>query len=209
VRGALLLLAGSIVVSGCGGGGGDRLSQAEFVAKADAICQEYEAKLDALGQPQNEDELAEFADKAIPIAKDGREELGELNPPENQQENYDRWLEQGDRAIEIVEDLRGAAEDGDRPRSSGSRRKPSRPTRNRTGSRSSSASRNAARPRRHSLGAITAARCRRDPASRSRSSVCASGSPASRTAGGSSHRSPIGWRRGAASWASRSASSRS
>ena len=114
MRGALLLLAGSIVVSGCGGGGGDRLSQAEFVAKADAICQEYEAKLDALGQPQNEDELAEFADKAIPIAKDGRDELGELNPPENQQENYDRWLEQGDRAIEIVEDLRGAAEDGDR-----------------------------------------------------------------------------------------------
>ena len=67
----------------------------------------------ALGQPQNEDELAEFADKALPIAKEGRDELGELSPPENQQENYDRWLDQGDRAIEIVEDLRDAAEEGD------------------------------------------------------------------------------------------------
>ena len=115
MRGALLLLAGSVVLAGCGGGdGGDRLSQAEFVTKADAICQEYEAKLDALGQPQNEDELADFADKALPIAKDGRDRLGELNPPENQQKTYDRWLEQGDRAIEIVEDLRDAAEDGDR-----------------------------------------------------------------------------------------------
>lgn len=116
MRGALLLLAGSVALAGCGGGGGgdgDRLSQAELVTKADAICQEYEAKLDALGQPQNEEELADFADKAIPIAKDGRDKLGELNPPENQQENYDRWLEQGDRAIEIVEDLRDAAEDGD------------------------------------------------------------------------------------------------
>jgi hypothetical protein len=112
----LLLPAFSVVALavGCGGGDdGERLSQAEFVAQADAICQEYEAKLDALGQPQNEDELAEFADKAIPIAKDGRDALGELNPPENQQENYDAWLEQGDRAIEIVEDLRDAAEEGD------------------------------------------------------------------------------------------------
>ena len=116
MRGVLGLAAACLAVAGCGGGGGggDRLSQAEFVAQADTICQEYEAKLDALGQPQNEEQLAEFADKAIPIAKDGREKLGELNPPENQEETYDRWLEQGDRAIEIVEELRDAAEDGDR-----------------------------------------------------------------------------------------------
>jgi hypothetical protein len=115
VRGALVsVLTLAALAAGCGGGGdGDPLSQAEFVAKADAICQKYEAKLDALGQPQNEGELAAFADKAIPIAKDGREELGDLTPPENQQETYDRWLEQGDRAIEVVEDLRDAAKDGD------------------------------------------------------------------------------------------------
>jgi hypothetical protein len=99
---------------GCGGdGGGERLSRAEFVARADAICQKYEARLDALGQPTNVDELRSFADRALPIAKDGREELGDLNPPEDLEDTYDAWLEQGDDAIEIVERLRDAAEDGD------------------------------------------------------------------------------------------------
>ena len=114
MRRALVPLVALVALAGCGGGGGgDRLSQAELVSKADAICQEYEAKLNALGQPQNEDQLADFADKAVPIAEDGREDLGELNPPENLEDTYDAWLEQGDKAIDIVERLREAAEDGD------------------------------------------------------------------------------------------------
>ena len=107
---AVLVLA---ALAGCGGSGGDRLSRAEFISQADAICTEYEEKLNALGTPQNTEELAEFADKALPIAEDGRDELGELRPPEDLQDTYDAWLEQGDRAIQIVEDLREAAEDGD------------------------------------------------------------------------------------------------
>jgi hypothetical protein len=112
-RAWIALLAATFTIAGCGGGGGDRLSRAEFISQADAVCEEYEAKLDALGTPQNAEQLADFADKALPIAQDGREELGELRPPEELQETYDDWLEQGDRAIEIVEDLREAAEDGD------------------------------------------------------------------------------------------------
>jgi hypothetical protein len=108
------LVAAVLVFAGCGGdGGGDRLSREEFVSRADAICTRYEAKLDALGQPQNVEELSEFADKAVPIAEDGREELGELRPPENLQATYDAWLEQGDKAIDVVKRLRDAANDGD------------------------------------------------------------------------------------------------
>jgi hypothetical protein len=110
----IALLAATVAMAGCGGGGGDdRLTREEFVSQADAICEEYEAKLDALGTPQNPDELADFADRALPIAEDGRAELGELRPPEELEDTYDAWLAQGDRAIRIVEDLRDAAEDGD------------------------------------------------------------------------------------------------
>jgi hypothetical protein len=105
----------ALAVPGCGGGddGGERLSKAEFVSRADAVCTRYEARLGALGQPTNVTELRAFADKALPIAKDGREELGAIRPPAELEDTYDAWLEQGDEAIEIVERLRDAAADND------------------------------------------------------------------------------------------------
>ena len=104
-----------VALAGCGGGGedGDRLSRAEFISRADAICTEYEAKLDAVGQPSSLEGLKDFADKALPIAREGRDKLGDLNPPEELEGDYDAWLEQGDEAIELVERLSDAAEDGD------------------------------------------------------------------------------------------------
>ena len=106
-------LAVAVAVAGCGGGDGERLSKAEFISQADAVCTKYEARLDALGQPTNVAELRSFADKALPIAKDGRKELGQLTPPADLQDTYDAWLDQGDEAIDIVERLREAAADGD------------------------------------------------------------------------------------------------
>ena len=113
VVGAVAVAIGAL--SGCSGDGdgGDRLSRGEFVAQADAICRFYEARLEALRQPTNEAELRTFADKALPIAKEGRKDLGELRPPEELEATYDAWLEEGDEAIEIVERLRDAAAEGD------------------------------------------------------------------------------------------------
>lgn len=110
---AVVIASLALALAGCGGGGGgDRLSRAEFVSRADAICTEYEAKLNALGRPTNVQELKTFADKSIPIAREGRDELAGLNPPEELDETYDAWLEQGEEAIEIVERLSDAAEAG-------------------------------------------------------------------------------------------------
>ena len=108
-----IVVLSAAAAAGCGGGdGGERLSRAEFVERADAICQKYEARLDALGRPANVAELRSFADRALPIAREGREELGELNPPQELEKRYDAWLERGDEAIEIVERLREAAAEG-------------------------------------------------------------------------------------------------
>jgi hypothetical protein len=113
VRRSLVLAVCALALAGCGGSGGERLSRAEFVAQADAICRKYEARLDALGQPTNVAGLRSFADKALPIARAGRDELDDLQPPEELDETYDAWLEQGDEAIDIVERLRDAAQEGD------------------------------------------------------------------------------------------------
>jgi hypothetical protein len=113
-RATCLLVACALALGGCGGeDGGDRLSKAELVSRADSICKTYEARLDALGTPENQEQLADFADKALPIARQGRDDLADLEPPEELEDEYDAWLEQGDRAIDIVERLRDAAKDGD------------------------------------------------------------------------------------------------
>ena len=114
-RSVLALGVGALTLAGCGGGGGngERLSKSDFVAQADAICRKYEARLDALEQPTNVTELRSFAEKALPIAKDGRDELDDLQPPEELEDTYDAWLEQGDEAIQIVERLRDAAAKAD------------------------------------------------------------------------------------------------
>jgi hypothetical protein len=108
-----LALGLALLVAGCGGGGGDRLSRQELVAKADAICQDYNAKFNALGQPNSMDELKSFADKALPIAQEGRQKLGELKPPQDLEATYDDWLAEGDKAVDAIERLRDAAEKND------------------------------------------------------------------------------------------------
>jgi hypothetical protein len=107
-----LLLALALLAAGCGGGG-SRLSKQELVAKADAICTDYNAKFNALGQPNSMDELKSFADKALPIAKEGREKLGELKPPKVIEDTYNEWLAEGDKAVDAIERLRDAAEKND------------------------------------------------------------------------------------------------
>jgi hypothetical protein len=113
---AFAALAAALALAGCGGddgGGGEPLSQEDFVAQADAICEEYEAKLDALGTPQSQEDLAEFAEKSVPIAEEGQGKLAELTPPADLQEAYDEWLAQGDKAVDIVQRLEQAAQDND------------------------------------------------------------------------------------------------
>jgi hypothetical protein len=107
---AISLLA--MAAAGCGGGG-DRLTQEEFASQANAICQDFEQKIDDLGAPENLDDIEGFADEAAEIAGDGRDELAGLNPPEDLEADYARLLETLDEAIENIERIGDAAADGD------------------------------------------------------------------------------------------------
>lgn len=114
----LLLLSGlaALALAGCGGGGdsaGGKLTKAEFVAQANAICKDYDARIDALGDPGSIEDLVGLAGKATPIAEDSVAKLRALKAPEDLQAGYDEYLASGDVNVALLTQLGEAAKSGD------------------------------------------------------------------------------------------------
>jgi hypothetical protein len=114
-RVALATVAVAAALAGCGGGGGGGtgLSAAEFRQQADAICAEFEQKLNALGTPSSLDQLGEFVDKAIGIIEDGNDKLQALEPPTELADDWDRAMEIQDKNLELTHQLQDALNDED------------------------------------------------------------------------------------------------
>jgi hypothetical protein len=118
----LLALLGSaaLVAAGCGGdgggGSGDRLSATEFRETADAICAEYDQKIQDLGEPESLEDLNAFIGRAIPIIEEGFNKLEELQPPEELEADWNRAMEVNAENLQLTKDLQAAAEDGDEER---------------------------------------------------------------------------------------------
>ena len=113
MRSILAVAAVIALAAGCGGGG-KRLSRAEFSKQADAICSKYNAKIRALGQPGSVRALPRYVDRALPIARKGTEELRGLKPPKDEEKIANEWLDQNDSAVGALERLRDAARHADR-----------------------------------------------------------------------------------------------
>ncbi|MCB0871902.1 MAG: hypothetical protein H6531_03445 [Actinobacteria bacterium] len=88
------LVGASLVIAGCGGGGGDSatLSADEFRTQADAICKQAEDALDALGSPSSEAEFPGFFKQATELNRDQLAKLEDLSPPEELKSDYDEAL---------------------------------------------------------------------------------------------------------------------
>jgi hypothetical protein len=114
VRAAFAAFAAVAVLAGCSGGdGGDgRLSKEEYVERADAICTEYERRLNELPKPASIRELGEVAARALSLARRGVRELKALRPPGEVRADVRRWLERNDRNLMLLEALRDAARAG-------------------------------------------------------------------------------------------------
>lgn len=109
----LLALAG-----GCGGR--ERLSKPEYTRQADAICAKYDEQLEPvereLGRADSPEDAARAIDRAIPIVKEGVAKLRRLEPPEELEDDVDRWLELNEESARSLEELRDAAREGETQR---------------------------------------------------------------------------------------------
>ena len=108
-----LALVLAFLTAGCGGGGGDRLSQEDFRQQANAICEKYDKKIQDLGSPQSPADIPAFVEKGIPLIRQGVAELRALKPPAEVQEDYDRMLDETEKAIPAAQKIADAAKKND------------------------------------------------------------------------------------------------
>ena len=101
-----------LVVSACGGD--ERLTKAEYVRQADAICAKYERRLEALREPRTLRDVPAFIERGVPLAKRELAEFEELRPPEGDQAEVERLLTQVEETIAELERLGEAAAARDR-----------------------------------------------------------------------------------------------
>jgi hypothetical protein len=114
VRRASFLVLVLALVAGCGGGGGGggkRLTKADYAARADKICGKYNQQTKALANPKNLSDLADVADKTIPILDNALSELHNLKPPADEQATADQWLAQVENLKGDLQEIRDKARD--------------------------------------------------------------------------------------------------
>jgi hypothetical protein len=117
-RAGITLASAAVVLvmflaAGCGGDGGNgALTAEQFRQQADAICAEFEAKLDAVEQPTSPDDIERFVDEAVPIIEEGTQKLSDLEPPEEFRDEWTRVVEINAENLETIKKVQAALQDG-------------------------------------------------------------------------------------------------
>jgi hypothetical protein len=105
-----------LAVAAACGGDSDSLSREELVQEADAICTEFESRIDEVGEPASADDIERYVDEVKPIVQEGTNELDELTPPEDLEDEYDEWISLTRTGLASLDDLKAAAAEGDEQR---------------------------------------------------------------------------------------------
>jgi hypothetical protein len=117
-------VAFALVVSGCGGGGSDSLTKAEFAKKADEICRRGEAEraevLKAAGQKFSGKKVTaadqeQLVLEAIPSYEKSTQKIKELGVPEGGEKEAEALVEAMEEAAENVKADPGTATTGSIP----------------------------------------------------------------------------------------------
>jgi hypothetical protein len=106
------LLAVAALAAGCGGDG--RLSKEAFVKQGDAICRDYNAKIGALKAPAAASDVPAYLDRAKRELDLALARLRLLKPPTSASGDFARLLALSDETRRVTDDLKAAAQSGDR-----------------------------------------------------------------------------------------------
>jgi hypothetical protein len=111
VIGAGLVLAAG-VIAGCGGDDSSELTKDEFITQADQICADFNAQATADQEEfralLNQGDFAAAADNFDQTAEANDEALSEieaLQPPAEDQETIDRWIEIGEEQLDLADEF--------------------------------------------------------------------------------------------------------
>jgi hypothetical protein len=112
---AFLTGAMGLVAAGCGGGSG-RLTREELIEEADATCAEFDRQIEDVQEPESLDDIERYVQEIRPIVEEGTNELDDLEPPEEFEDEYDDWIEATRSAVDRFDELEEAAASGDEQR---------------------------------------------------------------------------------------------
>jgi hypothetical protein len=115
---AIAVVAACLLAVGCGSdddadGEGARLTKAEFITRADAICKDANDRIDAIPEPQTTEELAELGRQVLDIGREQLARLRALRPPAADEETINGTYDVIEEQLGVAEELVAAAEEGD------------------------------------------------------------------------------------------------
>jgi hypothetical protein len=116
---ALAVFTACVLAAGCGrdengeGAEAQRLSKADFIAQADAVCKEANDRIDALPEPQSTDQLADLGQQVIDIGQEELDRLRVLRPPAADEATINGAYDLIEQQLGVAADLVDAARDGE------------------------------------------------------------------------------------------------
>lgn len=113
---AFLTGAMGLAAAGCGGSDDDRLTREELIEEADATCAEFDRRIEEVEEPESLEDIERYVQEIRPIVEEGTDELAELEPPEELEDEYDDWIAATRSGIDRIDELEEAATSGDEQR---------------------------------------------------------------------------------------------
>jgi hypothetical protein len=110
----MFVLAVLVLAAGCGGD--DRLSREEFVSEAEAICEDFDQRVNEVDEPQNADDIERYVNEVRPVVEDGLNELKGIQPPEELEGQWNELVAMNDESLQALDDLAEAAANRDEDR---------------------------------------------------------------------------------------------